>query len=206
MICSALSKPCLLHASQYQDASGQYRCPRWVDVNSQGQYQPAYNICPRTYNPVMLSSSLAPKGVRERGSMKAEHDGSERLMTAMRWGLVPSWHTGDPQNFLFNTVNCRIEECMGRRSFKGAIQAERRCVVLVEGFFEWLKEGKNTRQPYLVYFQQPKGVSMAVREWDGVEDVHQLMDHGRWKGPRPLTMAGLFDVSTYQVSRGDWSH
>lgn len=103
-------------------------------------------------------------------------------------------------------------EDLQKQCFAGAINhrkaslnsIDRHCPV--GRFFEWLKEGKNTRQPYLVYFQQPKGVSMAVREWDGVEDVHQLMDHGRWKGPRPLTMAGLFDVSTYQVSRGDWSH
>ncbi|CAN7936977.1 unnamed protein product, partial [Ixodes hexagonus] len=188
----ALNKKCLQHACQYQDATGQYRCPKWVDVNSQGTYKPSYNISPRSYNPVLLSNSLLPAGKRAR---REEAEDSAVIMTAMRWGLVPSWHTGDPRNFLFNTVNCRVEGCIGRRSFKGAITAGQRCVVPAEGFFEWLKEDKSSRQPYMVYFRQPKGVSMAVRTWDGVRDAHELMRDGHWAGPRLLTMAGLFDVS-----------
>lgn len=66
-------------------------------------------------------------------------------------------------------------------------------------FFEWHKEDKTSRQPYLVYFRQPKAVSMAVRTWDDVSDAHQLMQGGQWAGPRLLTMAGLFDVSTCEV-------
>lgn len=189
----ALNKGCLQHACQYRDTTGQYRCPKWVDLNSQGKYKPSYNISPRTYNPVLLSSSLVPGNK----TVKKDKGGDGAIvMTAMRWGLVPSWHTGDPRNFLFNTINCRVEECVERRSFKGAIQAGQRCVVPAEGFFEWLKEDKSSRQPYLVYRRQPKGVSMAERTWDHVKDAHQLMNCGRWAGPRLLTMAGLFDVST----------
>ncbi|XP_040078218.1 abasic site processing protein HMCES isoform X2 [Ixodes scapularis] len=189
----ALNKGCLQHACQYQDATGQYRCPKWVDLNSQGKYKPSYNISPRTYHPVLLNSCLAPGDKRVKKE-KGVDEGV--IMTSMRWGLVPSWHTSDPRNFLFNTVNCRVEECMERRSFKGAIAAGRRCVVPAEGFFEWHKEDKTSRQPYLVYFRQPKAVSMAVRTWDDISDAHQLMQGGQWAGPRLLTMAGLFDVST----------
>lgn len=185
----ALSKASLLHACQYQDEDGRFCNPKWVDLNSRGEYRPSYNISPRNYHPVMLSSVHVPKGARGR-------TGHRIMMSPMRWGLVPSWFSGEPQNFIFNTVNCRLESCMDRRSFKGAIAAERRCVVVAEGFFEWKTETNGNKQPYYVYFKQPRGVNMAAREWDGVTDAHQLMHNGHWIGPRMLTMAGIFDVST----------
>ncbi|XP_054922891.1 abasic site processing protein HMCES-like isoform X3 [Dermacentor andersoni] len=186
---SALSKASLLHACQYQDDDGRFCNPKWVDLNSRGEYRPSYNISPRNYHPVMLSSVHVPKSARGR-------TGHRIMMSPMRWGLVPSWFSGEPQNFIFNTVNCRLESCMDRRSFKGAIAAERRCVVVAEGFFEWKNETNGNKQPYYVYFKQPRGVDMAAREWDGVTDAHQLMHNGHWIGPRLLTMAGIFDVST----------
>ncbi|XP_077486235.1 abasic site processing protein HMCES-like [Amblyomma americanum] len=184
----ALSKASLLHACQYQDAEGRYCNPKWVDLNSHGEYRPSYNISPRNYHPVLLSSVHVPKGVRGSSAHRV-------MMSPMRWGLVPSWYGGEPQNFIFNTVNCRIESCMDRRSFKGAIAAERRCVVVAEGFFEWKNE-QTGKQAYYVYFKQPRGIDMAARTWDGVSDAHDLMRHGHWVGPRLLTMAGIFDVST----------
>lgn len=185
----ALSRASLLHACQYQDDAGRFCNPKWVDLNSHGEYRPSYNISPRNYHPVMLSSVHVPKGARGRS-------GHRIMMSPMRWGLVPSWFSGEPQNFIFNTVNCRIESCMDRRSFKGAIAAERRCVVVAEGFFEWRTEENGNKQPYYVYFKQPRGIDMTVRDWDGVTDAHQLMHDGHWIGPRLLTMAGIFDVST----------
>ncbi|XP_065300131.2 abasic site processing protein HMCES-like isoform X2 [Dermacentor albipictus] len=185
----ALNKASLLHACQYQDDAGRFCNPKWVDLNSRGEYRPSYNISPRNYHPVMLSSVHVPKSVRGRS-------GHRIMMSPMRWGLVPSWFSGEPQNFIFNTINCRLESCMDRRSFKGAITAERRCVVVAEGFFEWKNETNGNKQPYFVYFKQPRGVDMATREWDGVTDAHQLMHNGHWIGPRLLTMAGIFDVST----------
>ncbi|XP_037280371.2 abasic site processing protein HMCES-like [Rhipicephalus microplus] len=185
----ALNKASLLHACQYQDDTGRFCNPKWVDLNSHGEYRPSYNISPRNYHPVMLSSVHVPKGARGR-------TGHRIMMSPMRWGLVPSWFSGEPQNFIFNTVNCRLESCMDRRSFKGAIAAERRCVVVAEGFFEWKTEENGDKQPYYVYFKQPRGVDMMKREWDHVTDAHQLMHNGHWIGPRLLTMAGIFDVST----------
>ncbi|KAH7946686.1 hypothetical protein HPB52_003210 [Rhipicephalus sanguineus] len=67
---------------------------------------------------------------------------------------------------------------------------------MAAGFFEWKTEENGNKQPYYVYFKQPRGIDMTRREWDGVTDAHQLMHNGHWIGPRLLTMAGLFDVST----------
>lgn len=193
----ALNKASLLHACQYQDSTGRYSNPKWVELNSRGGYVPSYNISPRAYHPVLLSSVHLPRGVRSRSGKCYQEGGHRHMMSPMRWGLVPSWFADEPQNFSFDTFNGRLESCLDRRSFKGAIAAERRCVVVVEGFFEW-KEEKNDRLPYYVYFKQPRGISMEAREWDGVRNAHELMHNGKWIGPRLLPMAGIFDVSTYR--------
>ncbi|CAN8019041.1 unnamed protein product, partial [Ixodes persulcatus] len=183
----ALNKGCLQHACQYQDATGQYRCPKWVDLNSQGKYKPSYNISPRTYHsarPVAFSVVL---------------NSTDKLRSS-EWfaALIIDGSSYFSWRLFFFAATCRInEKIVWQQSFKKGLFSGNVCVTRATGvFFEWHKEDKTSRQPYLVYFRQPKAVSMAVRTWDGVSDAHQLMQGGQWAGPRLLTMAGLFDVST----------
>lgn len=194
----ALSQSALLHACVYKDPKGVYRCPDWVDLNCRAEYKPSYNVSPRNYQPVLFSAVHVPKDLLPHKSSEVvrKAPGTTHVMSPMRWGLVPSWFSGEPQNFIFNTVNCRIEGCVDRKSFRGAIAAERRCVVVAEGFFEWLTDDSGHRHPYYVYFKQPRNISMEDRDWEHVHDPHRLMRNGRWAGPRLLTMAGIFDIST----------
>ena len=57
----------------------------------------------------------------------------ERELQAMKWGLVPSWYRGDPSSFGYKMNNARIESITEKKSFKGALEKGRRCVVLAEG-------------------------------------------------------------------------
>jgi putative SOS response-associated peptidase YedK len=66
----------------------------------------------------------------------------------LKWGLIPSW-SKDPK-IAFNLSNARVETIFEKPSFKSAI-ANRRCLIPVDGYFEWrLEDGK--KQPY--YIQQ----------------------------------------------------
>ena len=58
---------------------------------------------------------------------------TERVVQPMQWGLVPSWHKGDPKKVQFNMSNCRGESMNEKRSFKVPLGKGRRCVVLAEG-------------------------------------------------------------------------
>jgi len=58
---------------------------------------------------------------------------SRRLGT-MAWGLVPSWAT-DPASGP-RPINARLESLRDRPHFAGALAA-RRCLVPVDGFYEW---------------------------------------------------------------------
>lgn len=64
-----------------------------------------------------------------------------RLMT---WGLIPSWST-DGKGF----INARAETVEERPSFSESFRL-RRCLIPADGFFEWLRTGREKR-PF--YFQ-----------------------------------------------------
>ena len=61
------------------------------------------------------------------------------LIQGYRWGLVPNW-AGIDWNRTY-TLNARIETLDQKKSFKGAL--ENRCLVIVNGFYEWQHIEKN---------------------------------------------------------------
>ena len=78
--------------------------------------------------PVLVSS--------QQSSTSSEDDNdndNERVLQVMKWGLVPSWHKGNPGDFGYKMNNARIESIVEKKSFKGPLEKGRRCVVLAEG-------------------------------------------------------------------------
>lgn len=60
----------------------------------------------------------------------------------LEWGLIPAWATAGQARTLPNqTLNARAESVFEKASFRESILL-RRCLVLVDGFFEWQHEGK----------------------------------------------------------------
>ncbi len=53
----------------------------------------------------------------------------------MRWGLVPHW-APDPARLGVSTINARAETLAERPAFRDAF-AQRRCLVIADGFYEW---------------------------------------------------------------------
>jgi putative SOS response-associated peptidase YedK len=67
-----------------------------------------------------------------------------REVAHLRWGLVPSWARPGK---LPTLINARSETAAEKPSFKRAL-ARRRCLVLSDGWYEWLRDGKS-RRPFL---------------------------------------------------------
>ena len=90
------------------------------------------------------ASGLAPETLgrfnvcpTERIAVVCGEDGSRRART-VRWGLVPPWAPAlgaGPE-----PINARAEGVAARRPFSGLLaRAERRCLVLADGWYEWLR-------------------------------------------------------------------
>lgn len=79
-----------------------------------------------------------------------------RAIVPYRWGLVPPW--ADDPRIATRTFNARAETVATSGMFRDAFR-RRRCLVPVDGFYEWLREGK-VRQPLHVH--DPAGLPLAL--------------------------------------------
>ncbi len=70
-----------------------------------------------------------------------------RRLDAARWGLIPSW--ARDIKIGFTTFNARGESLEERATFRDAFRA-RRCLIPLDGFYEWKKLGPKEREPYAI--------------------------------------------------------
>jgi putative SOS response-associated peptidase YedK len=94
------------------------------------------------------------------------HDGVNRLVQ-FRWGLIPSW-AKDP-SIGSRLINARAETLAEKPSFRNAFK-KRRCLIVADGFYESLKEGKK-KIPF--YFRlksgKPFGFAGLYETWTSPE-------------------------------------
>lgn len=91
-------------------------------------YKPRFNIAPTQDVLAVLS------------------DGESLRPAALRWGLIPQWEDKIANGA--KRINARAETVLEKPSFRDAFE-RRRCLILADGFYEWLREGK-TRKPMLI--------------------------------------------------------
>ena len=70
-----------------------------------------------------------------------------RTLDWMPWGLVPCW--AKDRTIASKLALARAESVTTSHAFRNAIH-ERRCLVVVDGFYEWRREGKHSPQPFFV--------------------------------------------------------
>jgi putative SOS response-associated peptidase YedK len=85
-----------------------------------------------------------------------QNDGAKRLVS-MRWGLVPSFAT-DP-TIASRLINARAETLTAKSAFRAAFK-DRRCLVIADGFFEWLKEGAS-KTPLFFHLKPERSFGFA---------------------------------------------
>ena len=93
-------------------------------------WEPRYNIAPTQFVPALI-----------------DRDG-ERHFELFHWGLVPSW--AKERKIGARMINARAETIAEKPSFRAAFKY-RRCAILADGYYEWVKrsDGKQT------YYMRP---------------------------------------------------
>ena len=125
------------------------------------------------FEPGMLSESYVPRwNIAPTDPVVAiRRDGSRRIGTLMRWGLIPRWAKVD-NAFKRPMFNARSETVMDRPMFREAF-ANRRCLVPADGFYEWKRQGGRTGTPMWVHDAERRVITFA-----GISSV--------WSGPDGL--------------------
>ena len=79
--------------------------------------------------------------------------GNQRELREMQWGEIPEWARNQPG--ARRLINARSESVHEKPSFKGSFR-QRRCVIPVNGWFEWRPE-EDGKQPYWI---RPEGTEL----------------------------------------------
>ncbi|KAI5359429.1 putative SOS response associated peptidase (SRAP) [Septoria linicola] len=91
-------------------------------------------------------------------------------LQAAKWGLVPFWTKRQPDfGSQLKTINCRDDSLIENRGMWNTMKQRKRCIVVAEGFYEWLK--KNDGKEKIPHFTKRKdGQLMCFAGlWDMVQ-------------------------------------
>jgi len=96
----------------------------------------------------------------------------ERELVLVHWGLVPFWAKDIKSSH--RMINARAETVADKPSFRTAFQ-RRRCLIPVNGFYEWRKHG-SIKQPYLIRMKNAAPFALAGlwEQWLNPEDKTTL--------------------------------
>ena len=75
-----------------------------------------------------------------------QNEQNQRELVMLRWGLIPAF-IKEPKKVV-NPINARSESVNEKPFFRGAFR-KRRCLIPVDGYYEWQTRGK-LKQPYLM--------------------------------------------------------
>jgi putative SOS response-associated peptidase YedK len=89
-------------------------------------------------------------------------------LQSMKWGLIPFWTKRNPEyGSLMKTINCRDDSLIENSGMWTTMKQKKRCIVVAEGFYEWLKKGKE-KVPH--YIKRKDGQLMCMAGlWDCVQ-------------------------------------
>jgi len=110
-------------------------------------------------------------------------NGDNKYIHMHHWGLIPFWSkdTKKAEDIRFKTFNARAETIFEKPSFKYPI-LRKRCLVPVNGFFEW-REYKGKKYPYYVKLKSQEIFSLGG-VWDS------------WKNNKSGEIVNTFSIIT----------
>ena len=128
---------------------------RLFGIDDKLNLQPRFNVAPTQAAPVVRKN------------------GGEKNMDMLRWGLIPPW--SKDASIASKLINARGETVAEKPSFRSAYES-RRCLVPVDGFYEWRTEG-GKKQPFRIGFREGKPFAFAGL-WESWTVPEGLKDTG----------------------------
>lgn len=89
-----------------------------------------------------------------------------RALRVARWGLLPPF--AKEESFSSRTFNARRETLGEKPSFRGSL-ARHRAIVPMDGYYEWVRDGRSRKQPFYITPADGSPLYMAalVSWWKG---------------------------------------
>lgn len=89
-------------------------------------------------------------------------------LKAMKWGLIPFWTKRSPDyGSMMRTINCRDDSLIENRGMWNTMKQRKRCIVVCQGFYEWLKKGPGGKEKIPHFVKRKDGKLMCFAGlWD----------------------------------------
>lgn len=124
-----------------------------------GAPRQSYNFAPG-YHGIVYRADVPDYGAGPRQHKKGEGEAEEEASTeatgeeeqgevryklqSMKWGLIPFWTKRNPDyGSMMKTINCRDDSLIENKGMWNTMKQRKRCIVVAQGFYEWLKKGKD---------------------------------------------------------------
>jgi putative SOS response-associated peptidase YedK len=138
-------------------------CGRYRRTTSEEELARRYHIPIPPQRDLPISWNIAP--TQDVLTIRLHPETKQRTMDTLRWGLIPNW-AKDPK-VAYKTINARAETVDSAPSFRQAFR-KRRCLVPVDGFYEW-KKVPGGKIPYSISMKDDSPFVFAGL-WEGWKD------------------------------------
>jgi putative SOS response-associated peptidase YedK len=154
-------------------------CGRFVSVSSPQLLAQHFGVTESVLPEHDADYNVTPRAdvliVRERLPRSPSDGAVARVLSAVRWGLVPSW--ADDPKLGDRMINARAESVVTKPAFRRAF-AKRRCIVPADAFFEWKVGERPAREHGAATGRHAPRQPHCVRRLDG----------------EPMAFAGLWEI------------
>ncbi|KAK0554143.1 hypothetical protein OC846_002232 [Tilletia horrida] len=188
-----------LTLEQYREAA-QRLLPEEYDAElgpDASQYNRSYNVAPQTRALVLRAvkdrALDRTSAAAEKLSENADGESVHLVLQSMKWGLVPHSTKMPPKGpDAYQTINARDDTILsGSRLWSPLFKnPEHRCVVMIQGFFEWQKKGSESKPERIAHFVGMNDQGKGRKSQDGKE--YGLM-----------ALAGLWEKVRYEGETED---
>lgn len=139
------------------------------DVKLLPEISPRYNIAPTQTIPVIrqLKGPLTHDGLFAPTAVGLPNSTDVRELSLLRWGLIPGW--AKDLAIGASMINARSETAHEKPSFRKPLSV-RRCLIPVDGYFEWRRNGKS-KQPFHIHSRDGKTLFFAGL-WDSNKQLN----------------------------------
>ncbi|KAK5050421.1 hypothetical protein LTR84_003702 [Exophiala bonariae] len=120
----------------------------------------------------------------DKSTITHSNDPTERYkyqIKVMKWGLIPFWTKRSPDySSMLKTINCRDDSLAENRGMWTTMKAKKRCLVVAQGFFEWLKKGPGPKDKVPHFVKRKDGQLMCFAglwdcvKYEGSEEAEKL--------------------------------
>lgn len=127
---------------------------------------PNYNVAPTTLQAAV--TNLDTTGIK-----------------LLQWGLIPSW--AKDRKVGYRMINARVETVAEKSSFKHALR-QRRCLIPMDGYYEWQTNGKH-KQPYRIVAKD-QALFTCAGLWE------------EWRDPTSGEIVATYTIITLPANEG----